>query len=1495
MSYLTVGNIVSSFQAVLTTVSKDERSMDDKTKQATLNAKKLLADRKTMVAKSPQASSALDSALYSDVIETYAKLRTTTESKIDAATHIIADLTTCLRKHKVVSLLSQLGNRELPPECVFLSNFTVRSRSRTESEHGKYVAACVRVGGEYAIAMRRGTANNSSFASGGSPLQLAFTGSDDKVFPEQSRDEFILDRTYPLVGFEDIVGNTHAVFLTGLSLSRSMPDVVPAAEPNSGLHEIVVKGYRVAKIPALCLFNRAEDIPNLKFVAQDQFYVPAAQPMDEVEHRILSEAITSANEAQKVADEAPDVEQKVYVHEFNNKTANVDAIFSLTAIQADEIGNSWCNVNASRSVKSGGFSGEKDGFDALEMNDISCFSDCIDVSVNTRDLQGDNVNRTFPCCISIESGRRLFEANASPFTRKDAEKFSDNLTVTASYTSAMCLAPTSSPSSACYSNLEGKRKSSIEVKGMADARNQETDNQPSQQMKNKTAAPVAEKRKQKKQPGGHSGGFCKFKMDRTPQEVNVVDRLAEWNKNKYKIKGRDAGKNSWWCSLSPPLKIEDVNDEEEQAEACMETATAVRTADILSCMSSETEAAASLHRTVKSAITKTNNSTPKAALNALKEVLEQLDDSRLRHPSIWSEKSMRTARGLLVDEATASLVAQQISKEITRAGLFEGICNNTSNAIKSKYEGQRKYASGNKAVSLSTLKPDGEREIDVALKRWVTSKLPSVPAFPNVFSTSSCSAPQKRKRTAGSNDCERDEPRTKKIKSECPRASLCPNTTSTECHSMTSSLPSSPQQEETGSVSPVCDYVYISPPSFIKSPRINNGDVADNLADVFGRSLCGMKNSIEVYQCMCAAVNRLKEMLIDDPFSGFDLNQKIERRIFDNIKAEEVERAAMEVDVSDDEDSVTEPVSVLDYEAERFDNLLSSSGENFKRALEESRSWCLGDNIDHKMKVAVMISNMRRVFEECYAYKKLACIFVFNMLKKELEGDCATRDSALTTAFGWYCAVVARNRICDMFGYVPHAESDTQQDHIKLSKSFIDNLDREKLVVSLISGQILQSLHWMMNTEIPSGFLKGLWNNESNECDRRRLTPCVTIDETARFVVPELNIGSKTASRAVRVGAHVLGPIFVKADFSRAGLSSVKFAKLFINSVTGNGLLTISPRYDQATDSTGGRLFPLTVDILSSPELFTQSLSPSPSKAALLSTFSVSPSRPRRGASKGGHSLFDKRSFQNASGATSIISNHTPRGQITKKQWCDSQFEESRDMWRCGFVLTKKMCEIIFKHRGSVVVIGEANKKSKITNSLADMCLNQSSKETAKVCKSISRFTKCNPGLLAKNIEACSPSDIDVKVIIGEDYHSYVDDATTPPLVTCCLVREVYGKQLHSGLDNYCSAFFNFCCRSVKFGSPTDNALPATVGGNDGEKGGTAVLMEEEVDNTVDDEEGESLKKKKPSYQHAPAASLDCHYVCDVLQNCARVVNCLRRTKSKHVTCIKTYRKKVKQ
>ena len=73
---------------------------------------------------------------------------------------------------------------------------------------------------------------------------------------------------------------------------------------------------------------------------------------------------------------------------------------------------------------------------------------------------------------------------------------------------------------------------------------------------------------------------------------------------------------------------------------------------------------------------------------------------------------------------------------------------------------------------------------------------------------------------------------------------------------------------------------------------------------------------VEVYQNMCAAVNGLKERLMDAPFRRFNTFQDFEKRLLNFTRAEEIEEAAMEVD--GDEDGAGIKLSVSDYKSERL-------------------------------------------------------------------------------------------------------------------------------------------------------------------------------------------------------------------------------------------------------------------------------------------------------------------------------------------------------------------------------------------------------------------------------------------------------------------------------------------------------------------------------------------------------------------------------------------------
>nr|BDV50241.1 MAG: wsv151-like protein [Chiromantes dehaani nimavirus] len=1354
MSCFTIRNINNSLESCLREIKLEEENIQSKTKLVSDKVKALLAERKTMSPTSSSSAVALDSALCNDAIGEYEVLRTDTEKTIRKTHTVLSQLVKCTRKQKAVALLDKKLDSSkliLPPECVFVSKFVPRYRNRIHREQFEYVASCVRVGGEYAVAMRRRNNNNNNKERFIFDKEAA-----DKVFPLKSRDEFVIDGSYPLVGFEDdAYGNTHAVFLTGLALGVKLPEKVPAAEPNNGLHDILIKGYRVAKVPALCLFDTPDSIAAMEFIKDEEnsVFVPATQPMDEEEHAFLSEALQTEFENQTTADEAPEVEQKVYVYDSGPRK---NPIFFLTV---DEIGNSWCNMNSTRCVKSGGFSGEKDG---VEMNDISCFSDCVDISVNMWEA--------FNCCVMIESGRRLFEASPAPFTRSDAIKYKiDSAPITSSFTDDDDAASSSSYGEIRLSTNNEKNN---EVKRSMTAR-----------------------------------GFCKFKMNSSPQEINVLEKLVEWSEKTKFDNMREVEeenyKNSWWCSYSPPLKIEE-EEEEPEAERCVETEAAVKTAYMIDRLTLEQEVVPFLQNVIYSSLREGKGDKPLTQMK-LERSLQELKENVERHNNIWSTQCIKTARALLMDEAYAASVAHQITHRITNSGVFEGMCISDTRKD-GVYQGQRKYVSGSKMVNVSAMKQDGEREIDAALKEWIKSKLSQVPSFLTSYSASIMRKGKKRGAPSLAPGEQEEPPRKKFIKGD-------ENGSPESCSSSKTSEDNHQSK----------DFVRIIPPSFMRMPKINMEHLAEDLADSFGRALCGMKNAADVYQNMCFAVAELRERLLTGPFRRFNICPELECRLFDTVKAEDVER-----DV--------ETASVLDYESKRLEKLLleASIYQRFNETFKKSCSWSMGiknDSYDTATKNVIIATTLRNVYEEYHAFKMLVNVFIFDKLRKELEGNAPCKNTSLAAAFNWYCMVVARNRICDVFRHIVKPNHDKEP-----YRHFYENLINNTIIVSVITNKIIDSLRWIMNTEIPSGYLKGLLDiapvaAETEEIRKSsgKKTPCETIDETAKFVVPSLKIigGSATNVKSVRIASHIVGPIYIRVNFAEIGLDRVKYGKLFVNTVTGNGLLTVSPNYDDIREGEekNSVFSDVAHDLVSHKTKI------------LLPTFLAAPSG---GVSKGGNALFDVRTFQSINTTTTTTNAvATP----VQKPWSYEKAEQSNNMWRCGFVIPKKLCDIIFNNRRSVEIIASPSKKSKTTSTMADSCVCQNNKVMEKVCKALVTFTKGSSEVLAKNLASSSLTKIDVKICRCED---------SSPIATCLMVHEECKKQFHSGVDNYFYAFFNFKYKSLRF--------------------------------TGEEKSVEKEKTKK----------VDSLYITGALQSLKGIVNHLHALKNKHESNISSFRKKRK-
>ena len=758
--------------------------------------KKLRTTRRIMSVP-PCLATTLDSALHGDIISKYQNLQLDIENSIRNINLYYSELIENLRKIQAKKLLDKNTNAT---ECVFVSEFVPRLKNCTQREKFEYVASCVRVAGEYAVAMRRRRLTNDK------KISLFDKEENDRVFPFESRNEFVIDKSYPLIGFEeDAYGTTHAVFLTGLALGSDD-----------------VKGFRVAKLPALCLFDTPDTIAAMEFIGD------------------------CANMS---------VEQSVCVYDYSR---GKDPLFSLSATHVDEMKRGWCND---------GFS-EKNGH-VEEMNDISCFSECLDIFVN----------QNLDCCVTIES-------TATPLSRT--------------------------------SFSEGNDPSPL------------------------------------------------LKIDPLLEEINFF---------------KDSRKKT------------------------------------------------------------------------LKRTLEKLEKNVVRYNSMWPPRLSKTARALMLDEAYAVSIAQQISHRISKSGIFEGMCSSKD------YLGQRK-----KYVSGAPLNVYGTKEV---LSDFSSSLILG----------------EKRKW---------DGPPQKMFIKEDENGSPCSSSS---------------------------EYIGIVPPSFVKMPNIKH--LLNNFADCFEKTFCQMKNDRNVYQNMCVAINELREHLLSS-------HEKKASDLFGKVRMEQTN------------------TSILDYESETF-----NTGEIFHEISQNSYSW----NIKDADKTLLVATNIRRMCEETYAFGVLAEMLIFDKLRTLMEGSVMYENNDLAAIFNWYCTVIARNRICDTFHLILTSSE-------PLFEHFHENLCNNESVVSLIKNKIVDCLRWMM--KIPSHKLEEFFSAPS------------------KFVVPSLKIndGPISNEKTVKIPSHIIGPLFVHVDFGKiVGLEKIEFGKLFLNTVSKNGLLTIGQiNSNVAHDATTSKEDPDTQD-----------------------------------------------------------------------------------------------------------------------------------------------------------------------------------------------------------------------------------------------------------------------------------------------------------------------------
>lgn len=1299
-------------------------NMKDKTDLAASETKTLAADRKTMSVRSAdesgdqRAAASLDSALYADVVSKYTELKKEADENIVKALDALSGVEKCTRVYKAVCLLN--GDETVTSERVFKPReLQVKTRNKTDEDHGKYSAACVRVGGKYVVAMRRGTPSPPNLDN-----KLILDQPTDKVFPEAPRDSFVLDDTYPLVAFEEHKGTTYAVFLTGVEIKSAPLDKPTVFDENRGHAAMFVTGHRFAHIPVLCLFDTAEGVASMKLTTQEAI-VPAAQPMDIHEFNYFSDMLKTEMEKRQEADNADSIDQRIDVYELRHKEEEGGGgpryVFALSATQTNCFENSWCNKGGVRSfIKSGGFSGK-----ARDMNDTCCFADCIDVSV----VSGE-------CCLTIEPGRRLFESNPNPYTKTEEQQPS---------TSKM----------------------------------DDEDSDSSDASFKKREVHVSKK------------DIVKFKLSSPQKESDVMERLVTWHDT---VKKETGERQRWWgCKLSPPLLMEDLENEEERVQEHNELKAAVRSAHLFTNLTAESDVR-EIVRSVVSGVFEDNSTVKrkfctKNSLSNVEKAMQEIENGKRHFSDIWTDESVRVAQGLLIDEAAASSLAQVIADHISKSGVL---------VANEKSTGMRKRLTGSHPVSFSNMKSASERDIDATLKDWIKSKMtaPSTSIF----------VPGKRKAAPGG------ERSAKSRKSD------------------------EPSSADATTPPPPPEFVSVIPPSFVKTARLNTDEFAEGVADILGRNLCEMSSAPYVFERMCYAVNALKvDLVVGGPGHRFTVLEDVEERLCASPRASDVMEAHLEA-AKEEVKKKRDDVSVLSYEADKLAPLFASNENRREPSLsviyESAESWALAaKNGGHQTQVMVAATALRRIYEEHHAYNNLACVLIFNKIKQELEGN--THDPALAAAFNWYCAVVARNRICDMFPNLPsHVDETTTT---AMFYSLLDKLSNDKLSIAVLAAKIVESVRWVLNTGIPSGFLKGEYDQTTT--DNQKLAPSQTLDETSKYVVPALKIGTCALYRATRIGPHVDGPFFISANFNSLGLYSVDTAMLLVNRVTGKGLLVASPQNSNG-DEQHARMLKVTRGMIAHPSLAS-------TRAHALPSFFLSPSHPSGVPRKS--KLFDRRSFQ----ANNIPPTRRPAAACGKKPWSGEAFDESADMWRAGFVLPKKACEAILRNSAkNILVEASPGKKSKMTPSIADECISCPLKHVEKIVRTVALFTDQDLGKTAKNLAACAPSEVEFRAVVESD-------SEQAPLVSCSMVQDDTHR---FESDMYGLVFRSYAYKNCKV---TD----AVCGGNE-----------------------DQAKKRTP----ASRKIVDASFVCNVINSTNKNVSILRKLVNKHSSCVTSYRKKMK-
>nr|WUY11566.1 hypothetical protein [White spot syndrome virus]WUY11739.1 hypothetical protein [White spot syndrome virus] len=1357
--------------------------------------KDLEGERKKMsTPKSSSDGQKLDKAMLDDIINEYQAVKSTADNSIESTIKEIENVLESVRRTKIES--EAKNSVTSSPEKVFsVEDLEIYSKGRV-CKGLKLNANCSRIGGKYAVSMSIKKHNVSSFEN-----------NNNQVFSEEPRDCFMLETTYPLVGFETSTedGNTYAVFLTGVGLERSLPKYVPVFDMNAGIQTLNMTGLRMAKLPVLCMFGRTE-YDNL-----EDFYITSieTQSFDEEENDARMRCHTEDLERKKRMNDAPAITPHVAVYDYSGD-GKEQLLYMITEYENTA---SWCNANGVVTSDSG-FSNE---CAISDMNDLCCFADCIDVTVNNEEHEERSMN------IVVESDRRLFDASPSPIkTEEDGENSSSSSS-----------SPTVPPPTPYEGNavVEGEEEE------------EEIDEDESSKYEGSEDALVMKK-------------LAKLSTMKQMRRV----------KNEPALKITSGGNNS-----SSSINNEDDGDDDDAVDAtalCPQTEATVKN----SFMAPNDERTENiLYETMQNSLAKICNnpssmSSYRVFTNKLQECLNTMDDSIRRRPTIWTEESQQFAKGLLFDEVVTSIVAHQMAQDICKSEIFGGMFNANSTNIKGKYEGQKKSLYGNKHISSSCFKTNTESNVNNALFAWVKSKLHSGTVIPNVFSFKMASekpSKMKRKRTssASSSNDEHQEPSTKMMKNDegekVAQESSSPSSSSTP-----------EQQQQAGHDK---ETINLIPLSFIKMPRSNVNGSASYLSEIFGQRLCGLSDASSTFKRMCKTFEDLENEIMRSSFTRLTRYEREVTRLYEKCRSQAVDIEENEMDV-------------LSHQGELFAEFLEDPIAYFEEVLENIKSWSL-ENVNTPKrknkyaKVLVSVNAIRRTYEEYHAFSKFVPMFLFNLIKRELEGDNYTHDVHFSSTCLWYLTVMTRNRICDVLQYINNNNNDNEETDIveeeeegegeedkmeesmdveqqkqvrkggrkkgqkfnsigdQVIRKFVKSLCENSMVVSIAINSLISGISWM-NKKIPPGFLK-----DSSTIN--------TLDEVSRFVFSDVKINRKINGTddkyetvfgvSTRVDSHIVGPFSIPVDFSSAGLDKASCGKLYVNTIDGKGILTISPKYDslndEDVDSTTTDKLEKDILHLSKHDTFFNI-----NKNKVLPFYNISPSSSltekkktkfnRKKISSGmsnnnGMCVQTPSSSNSVSSVSSIVA---PSSSVlalscslssTKKKsiWNENMFLTSRNMWRCGFVVPPKLCSFIVNHRHAVKLVAETAPKTKLCRNIIDRNRKIRFNGLKKVCKSVSAFTGESTYLLNKNMTATSPSDLNLCI-----YISSLND----PLYTCKLTHEEY--QDGNALDDYGAVFVNYTFKSIKSCSSKDETADDNAAAADDDGSTTSTSSSTDTD-----------------------------------------------------------------